>query len=150
MADHYSLIGGAAGEIESGRVLLDGASYEIESGRVLVNGTSREIEFSRALQITMSGYMVATYAYVVVGNDTYTAGSTVEVEPDTRITVYVSAPNTTAAAKCLIEKDGATVKSGSGSYVFAAESNMTIVFSRGSVTVSGRLQPYYIATITTS
>lgn len=46
MADHNTLIGSTAREIEGGTVLIGGVLREIESGLVLVNGVSREIAFA--------------------------------------------------------------------------------------------------------
>lgn len=46
MADHNTLSGGVAGEIEGGTVLIGGVACEIQSGMTLVNGVAREITFA--------------------------------------------------------------------------------------------------------
>ena len=151
MADHYSLIGGAAGEIESGRVLLNGASYEIESGTVLSDGAAMEIRFTGGLvEIAISGNLVEDYAYVIVGSAVITASETMEAEPGMIISVYARSPNTTAGQNCFITYNRVEVKTGQGSYSFELTKDTKIVFGRGSITVSNRLQPYYYADITTS
>lgn len=151
MADHNSLIGGVAAEIEGGNILIDGMEYEIESGTVLSDGAAMEIKFTGGfVEIAISGNLAEDYAYVIVGSAVITAAETMQAVPGLVISVYALSPNTTAGKNCYIAHNGLTVRTGQGSYSFELTKNTTIVFSRGSVTVSGRLQPYYTAKITTS
>lgn len=151
MADHHVLIGGASYEIDGGMVLVNGVKREIKSGLVKVAGTAMKIEFGGGLvEIAISGNLTKDYAYVIVGSAVITAAETMQAVPGLVISVYTLSPNTTAGQKCYIKMNGTTVKSGQGSYSFELTKNTKIVFGRGSVTVSNRLQPYYYAVITTS
>ena len=81
MADHNTLIGSTAREIESGTMLIGGVLREIDSGLALVNGVAREIAFTKEMfTVTITKTGNYANASVVIDGTTYTSSATVEVE----------------------------------------------------------------------
>lgn len=143
MADHNTLIGSTAREIESGTVLIGGVLREIESGLVLVNGVAREIEFvvapkTRRVTITGKGYYgtnsSVTLAYVEIGGKKYTSAASLEVEDGTIATLAaMRGYNTSGNTGGEIKENGVVIGYGGrgklGTYDYTIESDVTISMS---------------------
>ena len=82
MADHYTLVGGAAREIKGMTINIGGVAREVDGGLVLVNGVAREIVFTTPFTVTITG-SGGDWANVSINGVTYTAAATLEVEPGT-------------------------------------------------------------------
>ena len=111
MADHNTLIGGAAGEIEGGTVLLSGVAYELESGTVLVNGVAQEIDFGGVTAVTITGIPYASRAYATIEGADINKTGTYEYKKPVSITVSVS-PTGSNGGNSTIKLNGTQVASG--------------------------------------
>ena len=139
MADHNTLIGSTAREIEGGTVLIGGVLREIESGLVLVNGVSREIEFGGGKKvITITGTGNTTRCHVTIGGTKYTSGATVEVDTGTVITLYINGSPSFSA----IYINGSQVGTETATYSYAVEKNVEIKLEYR-MTTSGSARRYY-------
>lgn len=158
MADHNTLIGSTAREIESGTVLIGGVVREIESGTVLVGGVAREIAFSQPVSITISGTVKnGTFAYctvdgVKVGPDTASGSLTIEVDNKQVVAVYVSSSGTYLGSRCKVTLNRTTVLSGAGTYTLdiTQYTTVTIKFTSQRGLVTGGSELIWSAAITAS
>ncbi len=96
--------------------------------------------------VTITGTLNATYGYVTINGTKYTSAAEVQVSAGNAISVYVASSNTRYNSYCWVQKDGAQVQTGSGTYTFAAESDATVNIASN---VLGKYN-YWIGTITTS
>lgn len=95
MADHNTLIGSTAREIESGTVLIGGVLREIESGLVLVNGVAREIEFIKKEMVvmTLAKAPSSTVEKVTIDGKDYTTAGAYEIEKGSTIEFFTKSMN---------------------------------------------------------
>ena len=97
--------------------------------------------------VTITGTFDATNGYVTIAGTKYTAAAEVQVNAGDEISVYVGATITSVGNNSsYIEKDGARVHSGIGSYSFTVDTNATITLARNQY----RHYFYWTASITTS
>lgn len=148
---HNTLIGGTAYAITGGKTMAGGTVYDIALGKTLVGGTLYEIVFGGKIIVTLSNSGNSSLAYVTInGTKYYTAGNTIECEPGTSITIFVSAQQNMYAKNSTIKLNGTTVVQGAAmrgaTYTFTPDADtVTISFSS-----TGGTQNVYSATITTS
>ena len=120
--------GGTAYEISAGKTMAGGTVFDIGKGLCMDGGSVYEIEIAPAQgntqTVVISGNTSATYAYATIngvniteaGEYSYQTGGSLE------IAVYVSASGVLTRSNCYVNRNGAKVKSGSGTYSFTTDS----------------------------
>ena len=110
---HKTLIGGTAYEIGGGKDMVGGTVYEIADGRNLIDGTVHEIAFSGKVTVNIEGRGNSNYCYVKIGNTTYTAPVTLEIEAGTEMQFLASSAQATSRKNAKITLNGSVVSTGS-------------------------------------
>ena len=143
--------GGTAYEISAGRGLADGTAFDIGKGLCMDGGSVVEIAITPAQDdtqtVVISGNTSATYAYVTIkGTKISEAGEyAFQFGGSMEISVYVSASGVLTRSNCYVNRNGAKVKSGSGTYSFTTDSAaIQIKFALGVASNKA----YYYAEIT--
>lgn len=143
--------GGTVYEISAGRAMADGTAFDIGKGLCMDGGSVFEIAITPAQDdtqtVVISGNTNVSYAYVTIngvniteaGEYSYQTGGSLE------IAVYVSASGALTGSNCYVNRNGAKVKSGHGTYSFTTDSaTIQIKFAIG--ITSNKM--YYYAEIT--
>lgn len=95
--------------------------------------------------LTISGDL-SSKSYVTVNGTTYSAETTLTLQKNTEISVYVGYNGWGAQGSSIVTYNGNTVKTGEGTYTFSIEDETNIVFTK----VTQDKKYYYNAEITTA
>ncbi len=96
--------------------------------------------------LTLSGSPHVIYGYILVGGKKYYSATTMELEKDTEVTLYVGYYGDEFSGSPRVLYDGETVFTGEGTYTFNIVDNTTVSF----VKTSSSNKLYYTAEITTA
>ena len=113
---HNALIDGTTYAITGGEVLVNGTVYDIGGGKTLVGGTVYEILFKPSkITVKITGTGNSTYCYAKINETKYTSATTLEIEPETEISVTVGGSSAIGNMKSYVYLNGVQVAKGANS-----------------------------------